>query len=213
MRETKKNWEVYIPDHYRSSEPRAIIRRYPFGLLISAVDLLPFATSVPLYFETDAEDCPSLIGHMARHNPHAQMLETGQKALAIFSGPNAYVSSGWYVDRPTVPTWNYLAAHLRGTIEMIDDDERQMAIMARTIACSERDGGSGWAMADAPDGKVEQLTPHIRSFRIAIERIDGIEKLSQTHPPADQQRVIDALGRRRNRGDAEISELMKALHD
>lgn len=212
MEEQEARRRMFVPEHYRAPDPRALVARYPFAQLVSAAgDGAPFATSVPIYFASDAPDERVLVGHLARANPHAAELNDGQLALAIFAGPHAYISSSWYVERPTVPTWNYMTAQIRGRLTPIDDDAQQLAIMRRTIAMSERYNGSEWTMEDAPEGKVEFLLPMIRSFRIAIERIDGVTKLSQTHPPGDRQRVIAALRGRGAAEDLQIADLMDDL--
>ncbi|MGL3820672.1 FMN-binding negative transcriptional regulator [Sphingopyxis sp. R3-92] len=212
MEEQESRRRMHVPEHYRAPDARALVAQYPFAQLVSAAsDGSPFATSVPIYFASDAPDEMELVGHLARANPHAAVLADGQAALAIFAGPHAYISSSWYVERPTVPTWNYMTAQVRGRLTPIDDDEEQRAIMRRTIAMSEGYNGSAWRMEDAPEGKVEFLLPMIRSFRIAIERIDGVTKLSQTHPPGDRQRVIAGLRDRGAAEDVQIADLMADL--
>lgn len=212
MEEPETQRRMFVPEHYRARDPRALVSQYPFAQLVSAADDgSPFATSVPIYFASDAPGEMMLVGHLARANPHAALLTDGQPALAIFAGPHAYISPSWYVERPTVPTWDYMTAQVRGRLTPIDDDEEQLAIMRRTIAMSEGYNGSAWRMEDAPEGRVEFLLPMIRSFRIAIERIDGVTKLNQTHPPGDRQRVVAALRRRGTADDLQIADLMADL--
>lgn len=212
MEEPEIDRRMFAPDHYRASDPRVLVARYPFAQLVSAApDGSPFATSVPIYFATDAPGEMTLVGHLARANPHASLLAEGQQALAIFAGPHAYISPSWYVERPTVPTWDYLTAQVRGRLTPIDDDAEQLAIMERTIAMSEGGNGSAWTMEDAPAGRVAFLLPMIRSFRIAIERIDGATKLNQTHPPGDRRRIVAALRSRGSEGDFAIAGFMEQL--
>lgn len=200
---------LFVPDHYAAPEPAAIVRQYPFGLLVTSTSAGFFATSTPMYFEADSAD-RMLFGHMARRNPQAGAMEAGQKALAIFSGPNAYISASWYHEKPEVPTWNYVSAHVRGSIEPIDDDAGQLAILRRTAAIQEEGSSEPWILEQA-EGRVAVLLPYIRSFRIRVGSIQGVTKLSQSHPPGDRRRVIDHLLARDQRGDAEIAGLMDAL--
>ena len=212
MEEPEIDRRMFVPDHYRAPDPRALVTHYPFAQLVSAAaDGSPFATSVPIYFASDAPDEMTLVGHLARANPHASILAEGQQVLVIFAGPHAYISRSWYVERPTVPTWDYLTAQVRGRLTPIDDDEEQLAIMQRTIAMSEGRNGSAWTMEHAPEGRVSFLLPMIRSFRIAIERIDGVSKLNQTHPPGDRRRVVAALRARGSEGDFQIADFMEQL--
>lgn len=203
-------WEMYIPKAYRSDDPKSVIAQYPFGQLVSSSDGFPYATAVPMYIVESADDQVELVGHMARHNPHAGTLTAGQSALAIFNGPNTYISASWYEERPTVPTWNYVAAQVRGVLTPVDDDAEQLAIMRTTISRSETDSHTNWIMEHAPDGKVETLLPHIRSFRIAISRMDAVTKLSQTHPVGDQKRVITAL---EAGGEVQAQEIARFMRD
>lgn len=200
---------LYAPKAYIAEDPRQIVRDHPFALLITTGETGPWATSIPIYFETDDPAETRLIGHMARNNPHAQALRAGDTALAVFAGPHAYVSAGWYRERPTVPTWNYVTAHVRGTLDPIDDDETQLRLLDRVTEMVEQGHSSPWTMAQAPEGRVDALLPHIRSFRIEIDSVEGVTKLSQTHPAGDRARVIDALEARGWFGDQEIAALMR----
>ncbi|UIJ45678.1 FMN-binding negative transcriptional regulator [Sphingomonas cannabina] len=185
---------LFVPDVYRADDPAAIVGAYPFALLITTDEAGIRATSCPIVFERDGAT-DRLLGHMARRNPHAPALSAGQHALAVFSGPHAYVSPRWYVEKPQVPTWDYVAAHVRGTLEPIDDEAGQLALLERTAACLERSADRPWTLDDAPEGRVAMLLPMIRSFRIHVDSIEGVTKLSQSHPPGDRARVAEALMR------------------
>lgn len=199
---------LFVPNHYAADDPAAIVRRYPFGLVVTSTSAGFFSTSTPMYFEPGSAD--QLFGHMARRNPQAAVLESGQQALAIFSGPNAYVSGSWYREKPEVPTWNYVSAHVRGSIEPIDDDAGQLEILRRTAAIQEEGNPNPWTL-DQAESRVAVLLPYIRSFRMKIERIEGVTKLSQSHPESDRHRVIGHLLQSGEANSAEIARLMSAL--
>lgn len=201
---------LFAPDAYAAADPVAIVRRYPFAQFITAGPADVLATAIPLFFENDG-DTATMVGHMARRNLHAGALQRGQRALAIFAGPHAYISSRWYKDRPTVPTWNYVTAHVRGTIEPIDDDAAQRAILRLTARVMESDTPTPWTLEQAPPGRVDELMPRIRSLRLRVERIEGVTKLSQTQPPADRVRVMERLLERNDAGSHEIARWMAAL--
>ena len=102
---------MYVPSHFAESDPATLhdfIERYSFGLLVSQVDAVPFATHLPFLLDRTAGPHGMLIGHMARANPHWESLRD-QTALAVFSGPHAYISPTWYAAANVVPTWNYTA--------------------------------------------------------------------------------------------------------
>ncbi|MDG2535935.1 FMN-binding negative transcriptional regulator [Sphingomonas sp. HITSZ_GF] len=183
---------LYRPDAYAALAPERIVDDYPFATLLSP-DL--HATATPILFERD--DRTTLIGHLARRGSHAQAMQTGDRVLAIFAGPHAYISPRWYAEKPEVPTWDYVATHVRGRLEVIDDDAGQVEILRRTIDRMEADAEHPWTIDDAQEGRVAFLLPLIRSFRIHIDSIEGSTKLSQRHPAGDRERVVAALRARR----------------
>src|SRR5262249_9518591 len=115
---------MYIPAVFAEPDLTRLhdfIEQHSFGLLVSQVDGLPFATHLPFLLERTAGPHGTLVGHMARANP--QWREAGgQTALAIFSGPHVYISPTWYEAEQVVPTWNYTAVHVYGRVEVIDDE-------------------------------------------------------------------------------------------
>ena len=182
------------PRHYRkpaymAKDPAAIVRAYPFATLISG-DL--DATFAPIVWESDG-DTRTLIGHLARRGTHAPAMRTGGPVLAIFAGPHGYISPSWYEEKPEVPTWDYIAAHVRGRLEMLDEDEAQEMVLRRTIEVVEAGFQRPWSIDDAQEGRVRMLLPFIRSFRIHVDTIEGTTKLSQTHPESDRARVVAGL--------------------
>lgn len=199
---------MYIPPAYRAPEPRAIVRDHPFATLFSAKGPELFATATPIHFETDDAAETRLVGHMAGANPHAASIADGDRVLAVFSGPHAYISAGWYVDYPTVPTWDYVAAQAHGTIHPIDDDAGRLAILDRTIGLAEAGNVPPWTRDQAPAGKVDALLHHIRAFRIHITGLSAATKLSQTHPAGDRVRIVAGLRDRGAPGDQDVADLI-----
>ncbi len=197
---------MYVPAAYSAGDRpalRALIGRYPFAQVTTSGPSGLWATATPLVFETDDPDDDRLVGHLARRNGHAAALDEAQHVLAIFSGPNAYVSTRHYAERPEVPTWNYIAVQARGHLQPIDDEAGLAAILDRTINVVDRIG-----LADMPDGRTGRLMPHIRGFRLTVTAMDGTAKLSQTHPPADRLRVIRGLLAEGDAAGREIARLM-----
>lgn len=203
---------MYVPTHYAAREPRALIWQYPFANIVTAVGAGFFATSTPLVFETDASDETRLLGHVALRNPHAEQLAHAQPVLAIFNGPNSYISPRWYVDKPEVPTWNYLAAQLHGKLQPILDIEDTRAMLVRLIAVMEHNAEKPWRIEDAEPGRVDRLLPKIRAFRITIGSLDAAAKLSQSHPATDRLRVIRGLLSESDADGRELARLMAQSH-
>ncbi|MBL8268998.1 FMN-binding negative transcriptional regulator [Steroidobacter sp.] len=201
---------MYSPSAFAAADPIAIVKKYPFAHLITAVDGQTYATPTPIFFETD-DTTATLVGHLTRINPHADALQSGQRVLAVFPGPHTYISASWYKTLLTVPTWDYVSAQLRGHIELIDDDEGQIKVLRRVAQVLERDNEHPWTLEQAPPGKVQQLLPRIRSFRITVERIEGVTKLNQTHPASDRLLIIQQLLARQDSDSREIARLMASL--
>jgi transcriptional regulator len=201
---------MYAPSAYAAADPVSIVRKYPFAHLITATSEETYATPTPIFFETD-DTVTTLVGHMTRINPQAQTLQNGQRVLAIFPGPHAYISASWYKTLLTVPTWDYVSAQIRGRLEIIDDDEGQIQVLRRVAEVLERNSEHPWTLEQAPPGKVQQLLPRIRSFRITIERIEGVTKLNQTHPPSDRMLIIQQLLARPDSDSHEIARLIAHL--
>lgn len=179
----------YMKGPYGAPDPAALVRAYPFATIVSPQ---LHVTATPILFERDDSEA-TMIGHMHRGNRHATALIAGEPVMAICAGPHAYVSPRWYHERPTVPTWNYVMAVVRGTIEPIDDDAGQLAVLRRSVELMEAGADKPWTIDDAPDGRVAELLPRTRSFRIHVESIEGVTKLSQTHPSGDRRRVMEGL--------------------
>jgi transcriptional regulator len=195
--------ELFVPEAYRAENAAAIVEKYPFALLVTTNEAGIWATSTPVIFE--GPDRGTLVGHLARRNAHASALKTGDRALAVFQGPHAYISPRWYLEKPEVPTWDYVTAQVRGTIETIDDPEDLRAILAATAAHLEH-GEEAWTLDSAPAGRVDMLLPLIRGFRMAISSISGASKLSQGHPESDRLRIADEL--RKTQDCSEIAALI-----
>src|SRR5262249_43013719 len=147
----------------------SLIERYPFGVLVTMRDGVPFATHLP--FVRDGE---ALMGHVARANPQWQGL-ADQEALAIFSGPHAYVSPAWYEAEGVVPTWNYVAVHAYGRCRLVEGDEL-MALLERSVGAFDR---AGWRL---DKDYAARLAGGIVGFRMEGVRLEGKAKLSQNQP-------------------------------
>lgn len=183
------------------------IERYSFGQLVSQVDGQLFATHLPFLLERTSGKCGTLIGHTARANP--QCVAAGdQLVLAIFSGPHVYVSPTWYQSENVVPTWNYIAVHVYGKIQLVEDQAQLLEIVTKTTAAYERSMPSPWTF-DGTTTFIDRLLAQIIGFRIEIDRIEGKWKLNQNHPPERQQRVVAALEQRPDDNSQAVAAAMR----
>jgi transcriptional regulator len=185
------------------------IEQNSFGLLISQVDGLPFATHLPFLLDRTVGPRGCLIGHMARANP--QWREAGgQTALAIFSGPHAYISPTWYEAEQVVPTWNYTAVHVYGQFQSIEDERALLEIVRETVRVYERTMPRPWSF-DGAGTFVDRLLKQIVGFRIEIDKIEGKWKLNQNHPVERREKVVRSLRERGDENALGIAGMMQAM--
>jgi transcriptional regulator len=132
----------------------------------------------------------------------------GQNVLVIFSGPHAYISPQWYQAAEVVPTWNYVAVHAYGRLELIDDDAATKALLDRMVAVFESPQPQPWQMNEPPDF-IERLLRQIVAFRIPIDRLEGKWKLNQNRPEEQRQRVVTKLVQNGDDNSLGIANLME----
>ena len=180
---------MYVPAHFKETDQAVIdrlIRHNGFALLVSGSGADLVATHLPLTYHPEDG---VLRGHVARANGHWHGFETPSPALAIFSGPHAYVSPRWYEPGPSVPTWNYEAVHVYGTAHLVEGEAALRPILETLAAQYDPQ----WSMAALPEKYVTGMTRGIVGIEIAIERIEAKRKLSQNRPAVDVETVIATL--------------------
>lgn len=180
---------MYTPKFNQVTERATLIeamRAYSFAILFgAAADGSPTATHLPLLVKDEGEH-GLLEGHFARANQHWQAL-AGRETLVVFPGPHSYVSPTNYVEPLSVPTWNYIAIHAYGTLDLIEDEASKGRLVEELIAQHEPTYGDHWrAMSESYR---RSMLTGIVGFRIPISRIEGKFKLSQNRPDADRRNV------------------------
>ena len=196
----------YPPPYYIDEDPdfaRRIITDHGFALLI--IEGLA-ATHLPLVLKNE-RDVLSLDGHIARQNPIAARLLEGApvSALAVFSGPHAYVSASHYDDPArSVPTWNYASVQARGTLQALPS-EAIPAHLGDLVRAYE--GDDGWSVGTAPD-YVATISQGIIAIRMTVTEVQAFRKMSGNKRPAIRKRIIDAA---RARGEDAFADEMETL--
>ena len=170
----------------------AFARQRGFGLLTLAGPDGPLASHIPFLLSTDGS---RLEAHLVRSNPIWRAIEMPQTALMSVSGPDGYVSPDWYGVEDQVPTWNYVAVHLRGTLRRLPQEDLA-GIIARLSAEFE-----GRLLPKAPwtEGKMDpQVLDRMRRMIVPIamevEAIDGTWKLNQNKDDAVRLRAAAQMG-------------------
>jgi len=201
---------MYLPSAFAESDQTRLhdlIERHSFGLLVSQVDGMPFATHLPFLVERQSGPRGCLIGHMARANPQWEEAN-GQTVLAIFSGPHIYISPTWYEADQVVPTWNYVAVHVYGQLQIIEDAEPLLELVQKTVQFYEQAMPRPWSISGSA-GYVDRRLEQIVGFRIPIQRIEGKKKLNQNHPVDRRKKVIRALEEREDENSQAVARLME----
>jgi transcriptional regulator len=201
---------MYVPAAFAETDVAKLhdfIEQNSFGLLVSQVDDLPFATHLPLLLDRTAGPLGGLVGHMARANPQGRQLD-GQTVLAVFSGPHTYISPTWYEAENVVPTWNYAAVHVYGRARVIEDREGLLVIVQRSVAVYEAGRPQPWTV-DPSSVFIERMLGQIIGFHIEIERLEGKWKMNQNHPIERRERVIRALREKGGEGAEAVAEMIQ----
>ena len=178
-----------------------------FGMIVSQVDGLPFATHIPFLLQQTVGQYGTLVGHVARANPQWQEV-AGQTAMVVFTGPHAYVSPTWYEAQNVVPTWNYIAVHAYGRVEVIDGGEPLLEILKDTVQVYEQGMPQPWTF-DGEGTFAERMMAQIVGFRMEIEKIEGKFKLNQNHPVERRQKVIRVLEQRSDENSLAVAKRMR----
>jgi transcriptional regulator len=200
---------MYIPefnsvrDH---AEIVSFVQANPFAILVSTSDTGPFATHIPI-LAREAGDQIILHGHMAKANPHWQLLQSGKEPLTIFHGPHAYISPRLYESRDSVPTWNYAAVHMYGCARVFLEPEQLEEEVHEIITAFDPDYFAQWSSLS--DKFRNGMLKHIVGFEIVVTRIEAKFKISQNRTKGDQANVITALGTSQDSAASEIAKLMQ----
>ncbi|MEO2052656.1 MAG: FMN-binding negative transcriptional regulator [Allomuricauda sp.] len=199
---------MYIPPYYENKDIDQIkrfLKENSFGILVNVVDNKPWGTHIPLELEQDLNGADVLVGHIAKANPQWKYFSDNAEVLCIFNGPHAYVSSSWYKEEE-VPTWNYIAVHVYGTLKVLSEEET-MASMFRLVDKYEASSKNPINLKDMSPKTLRQVKGVV-GFQIQITNIQATYKLSQTRQ-ADHAKIISELKERNDPGSQAIADHME----
>jgi len=189
----------------------ALIRAYPLATLVTVSGGAAEANHLPLLLEPDPAPNGSLRGHVARANPLWRLAQDGD-ALAVFQGPQAYVTPSWYPSKKehgkVVPTWNYAVVHVRGALVIRDDREWLRGLVSRLTKSQESGRQRPWSIGDSPADYIDRMLEAVVGIEILVTSIEGKWKVSQNRAQADREGVIAGL---RERGDAEALQMAQLV--
>ncbi|PHG51785.1 FMN-binding negative transcriptional regulator [Bacillus toyonensis] len=180
------------------------IEQNSFATLFSQHNGEPYATHLPLLLNRETL---TLYGHFAR--PNAQWKDSeNQQVLAIFQGPHSYISPSWYETNKAVPTWNYVAVHVYGELEVVED-KQELLNSLQDLVHKYEDPQSTYSLDDVDPDYMAGLSKGIVGFKIKINKIEGKAKLSQNHSIERRNLVVEKLEKVGSEGSKRIAELMR----
>jgi len=208
---------LYIPRHFAEERPDVLaraVRDIQFALLVTAVDGTYSASHVPTVLK-QANGQFTLEAHVARANEHWKVLGRGPASLAVFQGPQTYVSPSWYPSKrehgKVVPTWNYVVVHAHGVLETVEDRDWLLGHIGDLVTANESDREQPWAISDAPDDFIHAMSRAIVGLRMPVDRLEGKWKMSQNRSQADRTGTLAGLSASVKSQDQAVAAIMRTL--
>ncbi|MEO5793606.1 MAG: FMN-binding negative transcriptional regulator [Rhodoferax sp.] len=208
---------TYLPKHFEETDTttlHALVRAHPLATwVVPQTDGDLLVNHIPFLLDAERGPHGTLVGHVARANPVWRALSEAAAAttVAVFQGPEAYISPSWYPSKPAtgkvVPTWNYAVVHAHGTARIFDDRAQLLALVTRLTVLHEAQQVQPWQVADAPADYIETMLGAIVGIEIPVQRWVGKWKVSQNRTRQDQLGAVAGL---QAKGRAEM-DAMAAL--
>jgi transcriptional regulator len=187
---------MYNFSYFKEKDRQTILEflaAYPFAFLTgSAADGRQVATQIPMLFEERNGDL-YLQGHIMRNTDHHKTFNENPSVLAVFTGPNTYVSASWYSNPQIGSTWNYMSVHISGKIEYMSPDELVAFMRKFTLKFENGNTASQTIYDNLPDEFLHKMMPAIVGFEIKADKIDNVFKLSQNRDEKSYLNIISKL--------------------
>ena len=203
---------MYLPSHFREERAdvlRGLMTRHPLAALVTTGTEGIEANHIPLLYQPGPAPLGTLRGHLSRANNQWRNYSGDVDALAIFQGPDAYITPNAYPTKQktgrAVPTWNYAVVHVYGRLTVYSDPVKLRAFLDDLTATHEADRPEPWKPSDAPPEYVEGLLKAIVGIELSVTRIDGKWKVSQNQPSENRTGAAEWLDAR----DPEMARLIR----
>ena len=208
---------MYLQPAFREERPEALhalMRSHPLATLVVAGAAGIEANHLPLLLDEGGAANARLGGHISKRSPLALALEAapgGLAALAIFHGPEHYISPGWYPSKAAegkaVPTWNYAVVHAHGVLRPMQDEAGLRTHLEALTAAHEAGRTPPWSLADAPADFIAELMKGVAGLDIEITRLEGKWKLGQNRGAEDRAGIHRGLAGEARAGAAELAAM------
>lgn len=204
---------MYIPKIHKglsASSALEFVQKYSFAIVNTLVDGEIETCHIPLEIE-ETEENLLISGHVARGNKLSEAIQAGAKATCIFSEPHAYVSSSWY-DHVNVPTWNYIAIHMKGSFRVLKGEEL-LNSLHKMVDHYEEGRKDRYRIEDMPKDMLLAHLEGLTGFELVVEQIEANYKLSQNRHDKDYKNIIEQLSKSEYSWEQEIANEMKKLRN
>jgi transcriptional regulator len=208
---------VYTPKHFEESRIDVLhefMRTRSLATLVVKGSRGLNANHIPVALHAEPAPFGTLRAHVSRGNELWKDHDPAVEALAIFTGPQAYVTPSWYPSKKrngeAVPTWNYVTVHAHGPLRVIEDREWLRAHLEELTRLNESHRAEPWRISDAPGDYVERLLGGIVGVEIQVSRIEGKWKASQNQTAENRAGVIEGLSDLRDAEASAVAELVRA---
>lgn len=190
---------MYLPADFKETRPpvlHALMSAHPLATLVATTADGLVANHIPLLLDVTGERS-ELRGHIARANPLWNQLADGAEVLAVFHGPQHYITPRWYPSKrehgQVVPTWNYAVVHARGALTWHHDEAWLRQLLEALTRRHESRFAEPWHVSDAPPEYLQKMLGAIVGFDIQLRELTGKWKASQNRSDADVRGVIAGL--------------------
>jgi transcriptional regulator len=191
---------MYIPKFNEETRVDVIdrlIRSHPLATLVTMGSSGLFATHLPMVLHRKDDRHATLHGHMSRANSQWREFSPEIPALAIFSGPEHYITPNWYPEKAAtgkvVPTWNYAVVHVYGPLRVIEDPRWLLTHLNSLTDTHEASSIAPWKVSDAPADYIEAIARGIVGLELPIERLESKWKVSQNQNEQTRASVVQGL--------------------
>jgi transcriptional regulator len=206
---------MYLPPSFEESRPevlRDLMTRHPLATVVTlGADGLD-ANHLPLLYHADPAPHGTLVGHVSRANRVWRDARLDVDALAIFHGPQGYITPAWYPSKAetgkVVPTWNYIVVHAYGRLRVHDDPAWLRHHVEALTATHEAAQTEPWSVSDAPSDYIDSLIKGIVGFELTITRLLGKWKLNQNKTDAERNGLVRAM---REQDDADTTTMAELI--